>query len=121
MRRDDVLLIDMQQACARIAEYIAGLTRRQFLEDTRTQDAVELQILILGEAASRISQAFRDSHPDFPWRRLRELRNFYIHAYERIDAEGVWNTARGLVRRVAEAVAQLIPAEETASETESPS
>ena len=117
MRRDDVLLIDVQQACARIEEYIEGFTRRQFLEDTKTQDAVELQILVLGEAASRVSQAFRDAHPDFPWRRLRELRNFYIHAYERIDAEGVWATARGLVRRVSEGVAGLIPSQKEASDT----
>ena len=112
MRRDDVLLVDMQRAAQRIAEHIAGYTREQFVTEGKTRDAVERQILNLGEAANRISASFKDAHPEIPWRRLVELRNFYIHAYERVDPDGVWNTAQGLVRRVEQAIAPLVPPSE---------
>lgn len=112
MRHDDVLLVDMQAAAATIAEHIADMTKDQFLADRKTQDAVERQILTLGEAASRVSQGFRDANPQMPWRRLVVLRNFYVHAYHRVDPLSVWGTATGLVRRVAGLLDPLAPATE---------
>lgn len=47
---------------------------------------------IVGEAASRPSEAFRAEHPELPWKAIVAMRNRLVHAYFDIDREIVWNT-----------------------------
>jgi uncharacterized protein with HEPN domain len=88
------------------------MTLNEFLADAKTTAAVEREITIMGEAASKLSVAFKQEHAEVPWTRLVRLRNFYVHAYERLDAEEVWGTANSLVHRVGRLVAGLIPVDE---------
>ena len=73
--------------------------------------AVVREIEIIGEAAYRVSQAFKDAHPEIPWKDLAQLRNFYIHVYDRIKYEKVWTTANNKIPRIATAIASLLPPE----------
>ena len=67
MRRDEVSLTDMRNAARRALDYVNGMTRDEFVTDQRTKAAVVREMEIMGEAAVRISQAFRDTHPTIPW------------------------------------------------------
>jgi uncharacterized protein with HEPN domain len=46
----------------------------------------------VGEAASRVSSAFREAHPEIPWMVIVTMRNRLIHAYFDIDLDRVWDT-----------------------------
>jgi hypothetical protein len=46
--------------------------------------ALSMSIGIIGEAASHISQTFRDAHAKVPWRDIIGMRNFLFHAYSRL-------------------------------------
>ena len=70
------------------------LYRRQakanFLADKRTQQAVVMSLIIVGEAATNIM----DRYPEFsaeqatiPWRSMRGMRNRIAHGYFDIDLE----------------------------------
>lgn len=85
MRRDEVSAEDIRNAARRVAEYIGGLSRADFLGDRKTRAAVVRELEIMGEAASRVSQGFRNAHPEVPWDRLVRLRSFYIHVYDAVD------------------------------------
>lgn len=101
MHADDTRLADMRLAAQRVADHISNATRAEFLASRTLQAAVEREIEILGEAAGRLSDAFRAAHPEVPWARITRLRNFYAHAYARLDAREVWTTARRFVAHVA--------------------
>jgi len=60
------------------------------MRSVMVQDAVIRNFEIIGEAAKRISPAFRDKHPHVPWRRLAGLRDVLIHAYDRVRVDEVW-------------------------------
>ena len=45
---------------------------------------------IIGEAANRLDQEFRDLHPGFGWNRIRGFRNRIVHDYFGIDYRIVW-------------------------------
>jgi uncharacterized protein with HEPN domain len=47
---------------------------------------------ILGEAASRVTEATRESLPEIPWRDIISMRNRLIHGYFDIDTTIVWKT-----------------------------
>ena len=60
--------------------------------DLKTRFAVERNFEIIGEAASRISEKYKLSHPEIEWRILKDFRNFIIHEYFGINSEIAWDT-----------------------------
>jgi uncharacterized protein with HEPN domain len=97
MKKDsDVLLAEMLDAVASVMDYVQGLDRDAFLKDARTQDAVCMRLLTLGEAAGALLRHFPDfenNSPGIPWRAMAGLRNHIAHDYFGLDKEMVWQTA----------------------------
>jgi uncharacterized protein with HEPN domain len=56
----------------------------------KTIDAVIRNFEIIGEAANRLPEIFKDQHPDIDWHRIRGFRNRIVHDYMGIDYEIVW-------------------------------
>lgn len=117
MRRDEVSLEDIRNAARRATGYVRGMTRAEFLADDKTKAAIVREMEIIGEAAQRVSQGYRDGHPEVPWARLSRLRNFYIHVYDAIDYGLVWQSVLRFVPSVEAAVAALLSTPEV-EETE---
>ena len=69
------------------------------------------QILVLGEAAKRLSSEFRASHPEVPWSNIAGMRDKLIHAYEAVDYDEVWSTATRDIPELLEWVRPLLPPE----------
>ena len=78
------------------------MNKRAFLDDAKTQSAILHQLLILGEAAKRLSQEFREQHEKIPWKKITGMRDKLIHAYDNIDLDEVWKTASSDIPRLIE-------------------
>jgi uncharacterized protein with HEPN domain len=78
---DPLFLSHILKAAHRIADYINGMSRDDFEEDFKTQDAVIRQLEIIGEATKRISPDFRAKSPEIPWRGMAGMRDMLIHQY----------------------------------------
>lgn len=75
--------------------YVEGCSHDEFLRDKRTQQAVILNLLHLGEAANRLvveSADIPDRYPQLPWTQMRGMRNRLAHGYFEINVEVVWAT-----------------------------
>lgn len=90
--RDAGSLWDMVNAIHRIQEFTTNLTCEAYLDSILVQSAVERQLEILGEAARRLSDRFRQAHPEIDWRRIIGLRNILIHRYDEIRQQTIWTT-----------------------------
>ncbi|MEO7400480.1 MAG: DUF86 domain-containing protein [Polaromonas sp.] len=89
----DHMLEAAQQACA----YVEDLDKAGFLEDKRTQQAVILNLVILGEAVTKLInqyEPFVDRYPDVPWRNMKGMRNRLAHGYFDINLDVVWDTVQ---------------------------
>lgn len=82
-RSPQLLVADMLEAIAKIERYISDLTESQFLEDERTSDAVVRNLEIIGEAASRLPDAYRSTVSQVPWHQVIGLRHRIVHEYLR--------------------------------------
>jgi uncharacterized protein with HEPN domain len=85
----------MQQAATQAVAYVQGLDKAAFMTDRRTQQAVLMNIVILGEAAGKVLSehpAFAEQQADIPWRSIRGMRNRVAHAYFEINLDLVWET-----------------------------
>lgn len=90
-----VLISQILDAAVTATEYVDGFSKEDFLADKRTQQAVVLNILIIGEVATKIAQNysnFAKANAEVPWTSMRNMRNRIAHGYYDIDFEVVWDT-----------------------------
>src|SRR5215210_9203277 len=104
-RSDRDLLSDILEALRRARSYTAGQSYEQFLEDTKTQDAVIRTLEILGEATKKLSPSLRESHPEIPWKGMAGVRDKLIHDYFGVNIDIVWQIARDQIPALATQVA----------------
>jgi uncharacterized protein with HEPN domain len=57
--------------------------------------AVSHAVEIVGEAASRVSRAFCEAHPEIPWSEVTGMRHRIVHDYFAVDYRRLWDTVRG--------------------------
>ncbi|MCX6739500.1 MAG: DUF86 domain-containing protein [Candidatus Parcubacteria bacterium] len=94
MKDDNVYLQHIKDAINKIEQYLEGYSYEQFLEDSKTVDAVIREVSIIGEASNNISKEFQMKHSELPWRRMVGMRNRLIHEYFGVSEESVWSTAK---------------------------
>ena len=92
MRSDTVYLHHILDAIDRIQGYVAGISYERFRQDRLLQDGVVRQLEIIGEAAKKVSNPFRDLHPQLPWKQMTGIRDKLIHDYFEVDLLIVWDT-----------------------------
>ncbi len=89
-RTDHLLILDIISSVEKILEYTKGMTLDDFQTDKKTIDAVVRNFEIIGEAGSRISKEFQNSHSAIPWAGMIGLRNKIVHDYFGIDSKIIW-------------------------------
>jgi uncharacterized protein with HEPN domain len=90
-KRDPILLVgDILNSAEKILEYTDGFTFEEFIEDSKTVDAVIRNFEIIGEAANRLPDSFKEKYPEIDWFRIRGFRNRIVHEYFGIDYSIVW-------------------------------
>lgn len=62
-----------------------------FLDNEKTQDAIMYNLVILGEAANKISRDFQDQYTEIPWSSLIGTRNVIVHGYDQIKLQIIWD------------------------------
>ena len=75
--------------------FVDGMTYAEFQEDTKTQRAVTMNLVILGASAARIEERFPDfvsAHPEIAWTAIRGMRNRIVHEYFILNFETIWTT-----------------------------
>ena len=112
MSPDLTPLMDVLLAVNRALEFTEGLDAHAFDADKRTRWAVYSQIVIIGEAAGRISREFQRDHPDIPWTDMIGMRHRLVHGYDEINWDRVWETVRDDLPRLSSLIAPLVPEED---------
>ena len=57
--------------------------------------AVVKNIEIIGEASNMLTEEFRNTHPDTPWKLVNGMRNYIVHEYFQVDNNVVWDVITG--------------------------
>ena len=91
MSRVRLALEQMQLAIDKIQRYTPP-SREAFVADEMRRDSIERNLIMLGDAATRIPRDFQDAHPEIPWGQIIGMRNTLTHEYDKTKPEIVWNT-----------------------------
>lgn len=106
MRRSDIDLInDIKNSIKSIEEYLNELENKEkFLSDIRMQKLMIHEIMIIGEAATKISIETKNNYPNINWREISDMRNFLIHEYFEISNNIIWETANKDIPKLKESI-----------------
>lgn len=89
-RKPSLLIQDILDSGNKILLYRQDQSYNEFINDDKTVDAVIRNFEIIGEAASRLPEEFRDHHSTIDWHKIRGFRNRIVHDYFGIDYAIVW-------------------------------
>lgn len=90
-KRTPLLLIeDIIGSANKIISYTHLQTFEEFINDEKTIDAVIRNFEIIGEAANRLPEVFKETHNKIDWHKIRGFRNRIVHDYMGIDYSLVW-------------------------------
>ena len=87
----------MLEAAMLACSYVEGLSKEDFLTDKKTQQAVVLNLILIGEEAAKMlkdQEGFAAEHPDLPLRNMKGMRNRIAHGYFEINLDTVWETVQ---------------------------
>jgi len=87
----------LQRAASEIGQFLQGTDRDAFFNDVEKQRAVGMNLMMLCEAAARISEEYPEfivDHPDLPWHAIRDFRNQIAQGYFDIELTALWDTAQ---------------------------
>jgi len=95
-----------------IRETLSGLTFGEYMSSKDRRLATERRLEIIGEAARNVSEAFREAHPDIPWRRIIGMRHVLAHEYGDIRQEIVFRVAQDYLPALIASLREITPAPE---------
>jgi uncharacterized protein with HEPN domain len=83
---------DILDAIAETQYFTKGMNLATFKADMKTVKAVELNFIIIGEAAGAIPEEIKKANPAVPWQVMRSMRNRMVHIYFHVDPVILWKT-----------------------------
>ena len=113
MQRDDnVYLGHMLDMARKAAGKIEGKSRADYDGDEDLRIVIAHLVQTIGEAAARVSDPARASHPEIPWKQITGIRHRIVHDYMDVDYDVLWEVAtRDLPRLVAQ-LEKIVPRED---------
>jgi len=85
---------DMIGFAGKVVAYTHGMDQEKFVASGLNYDATVHNLILLGEAATRIPDYVRTFSSEIDWRQLIGTRNRLVHGYLGINDDIVWDIVR---------------------------
>lgn len=113
MQREVQFLVDILQSAELIIQYTAECSKQEFLENVQLQDSVIRRLLVIAEAAKRISDSTRNNIPNIAWHEINGMRNRLVHEYDDVNLNIVWNVVKQEIPTLIEELKLIVPPEDS--------
>lgn len=81
----------MLDSVAKIEDFTSGMNKEGFMNDSKTQSAVIMQLAVIGEIVKKVSPKTKETS-DIPWKEIAGFRDRAIHHYFGMDLNVIWDT-----------------------------
>jgi len=108
---DSIYLGHMLDMTRRAVRAIESKTRAQYDEDDILRLGLTHLVQVIGEAARKVSDEFRNQHPEIPWRKIVGMRHRIVHDYMRVDEDILWQVVTNDLRALLPQLEAILPEE----------
>lgn len=115
MTKDDhVFLKHILDSISMIEQFLDDITREDFEEDAKSQEAVVRRLEVIGEAAKHVPQLLREKYTSIPWKEIAGMRDKLIHHYFGVNLGTVWTTVKEDLPKLKEEIENILKQEASA-------
>lgn len=94
-KRDLKLYIDdILDASEAIKSFTESINFEEFVNDRKTYSAILREYTVLGEAIGKIIDVLQNNYPEYPWKMVKDFRNFIVHEYFGVNPQIVWDLTK---------------------------
>ncbi len=98
MKKTNKLFLEqMLERIVRIENILSSTDKSQFDSQYIIQDALILNLEVIGEISKRFSEEYKLNVPQIPWSKIQGMRNRLVHDYDGINLDIIWKTATEFV------------------------
>ena len=91
-RKDRVILVKIISEIDVAFEMLGDADLEAFLEDEKLKRAVGMTVINIGELVKNMTEEFRLSHKEVPWKAIAGLRDIAAHKYQTLRMEDIYKT-----------------------------
>ncbi len=107
-KRDYLLYLeDILESIDAIDEYLEDTSYEKFFNDRKTYSATIREFIVIGEAISKTIVILEDKNPDYPWRILKDFRNFIVHEYFGVNPKIIYDAATLELKELKEIITKI--------------
>ena len=103
--RDPGRLEHILTAIDNVMSFVKGKTIADLKKDKILWFGTVKCVEIVGEASYMLSQAFKENHPETPWKDVIAFRHAMVHGYYNMDVTEIWNVIQNDLPLLREQVA----------------
>ena len=98
MKKSDSLSVyDIIESMEMIIYYLENCSLDDLQNDVMRQDAIIRRFQVIGEAASKVSEASKIQFQTIDWKEMKSFRNFLVHEYRRILIPILFKTIKDIL------------------------
>ena len=71
-----------------------SLTEKEITENPGFRAMLAFFVQQIGETSGKLSEEFKNSHPEVEWKAIIGFRNHIVHAYGKVIPEILWDTVK---------------------------
>jgi uncharacterized protein with HEPN domain len=77
-----------------IKEFVGEMSFEEFKNNRKTYSATIREYMVIGEAIASLIKMLEEKIPEYPWRMIKDFRNFIVHEYFGVDAKVIWDLTK---------------------------
>ncbi len=90
-KKDKDIIFNILEAIEKIEDYSISInSAEQLFSDSKSFDAILMNLIIIGEMSIKISEDFKKKNDHISWKEIKGLRNIVVHDYFGVDVEEIW-------------------------------
>lgn len=83
-----------------IIKHSSGISKEDYLKNEVLCRASIRSLEIIGEASKKLTEHFKNQHPEIEWRKIAGTRDKLIHDYYGIDYDIVWDILTSKIKKL---------------------
>jgi len=92
--RDREIIKKIHSYCGKINSFAHGHDYSSFIADDKTTFSCSFALGQIGELVIKLSDEFKHSYSQLPWRQMAALRHRIVHGYDSVEMDLLWDIVK---------------------------